>query len=301
MIIRHELAVCMVFKDEAPYLDEWLTFHSYLGVTMFYLYNDNSSDNFEEVLKPWIEAGRVKLKNSRGRVQRGVIRDCLWRYRWSTKWLAFIDADEFLWSPTGQALPMVLDSFSGAAGVSVRWVLFGASGHKTRPSGGVIDNYTRCLPEDASVELVFKSSLSEHGAKARVTGQHYQGKTVCNPRRVLIQDIHLPRLYFGHVVDEEGRVYTNKEAATEVSRRTYWKQNHAQVLRVNHYWSRSIEELVEKVQKKANGSFNRHVGIDVGLSTKAHLERESQLNVASDSGIQAIWEKARRQRLTFLS
>ena len=44
----HELAICAIFREEAPFLEEWLTFHSGVGVTHFYLYNNYSTDNFRE-------------------------------------------------------------------------------------------------------------------------------------------------------------------------------------------------------------------------------------------------------------
>jgi hypothetical protein len=31
-----QIAVCAIFKDEAPYLLEWLAFHKMIGVDMFY-------------------------------------------------------------------------------------------------------------------------------------------------------------------------------------------------------------------------------------------------------------------------
>ena len=30
-----KIAVCAIFKDEAPYLLEWLAFHSMIGVDLF--------------------------------------------------------------------------------------------------------------------------------------------------------------------------------------------------------------------------------------------------------------------------
>src|SRR5262245_1292734 len=58
---RHELGVCAIFREEAPFLDEWLTFHCGVGVTHFYLYNNFSTDNFRTVLEPWIDRGVVTL------------------------------------------------------------------------------------------------------------------------------------------------------------------------------------------------------------------------------------------------
>ena len=45
-----ELAVCAIFRDEAQYLDEWLTFHHGVGVERFFLYNDRSTDDYRTPL-----------------------------------------------------------------------------------------------------------------------------------------------------------------------------------------------------------------------------------------------------------
>lgn len=53
----YSLSVCSIFKNEAPYLREWIEYHLIVGIEHFYLYNNNSEDNFEEVLRPYIEKG----------------------------------------------------------------------------------------------------------------------------------------------------------------------------------------------------------------------------------------------------
>jgi hypothetical protein len=51
-----------MFKDEAPWLKEWISYHhNILGVEHFYLYNNDSSDDYREVLRPWIDQHIVEL------------------------------------------------------------------------------------------------------------------------------------------------------------------------------------------------------------------------------------------------
>ena len=50
---RYPLAICAIFKNEAPWLKEWIIYHhKVLGVKHFYLYNNDSTDNFIEILSP---------------------------------------------------------------------------------------------------------------------------------------------------------------------------------------------------------------------------------------------------------
>ena len=39
----HYLAACLVFKDAASYLDEWIRFHQRVGFEHFYLYDNDST------------------------------------------------------------------------------------------------------------------------------------------------------------------------------------------------------------------------------------------------------------------
>src|SRR6476619_5855102 len=88
------LSVVTVFKDEAPYLDEWLGFCVLQGVEQFLLYDNGSSDNSREVLEPWINAGIVELidwpLHWKSGSQSKAFLDALGRLRGRTKWSAFI-------------------------------------------------------------------------------------------------------------------------------------------------------------------------------------------------------------------
>ena len=46
-----KIAVCAIFKDEAPYLLEWIAFHKMVGVDLFVLYDNGSSDGGSDVVR----------------------------------------------------------------------------------------------------------------------------------------------------------------------------------------------------------------------------------------------------------
>src|SRR3989338_10230517 len=61
---QYSLAICSMFKNEAPWLKEWITYHhNVLKVDHFYLYNNDSTDDFATVLQPFIDQGLVELIN----------------------------------------------------------------------------------------------------------------------------------------------------------------------------------------------------------------------------------------------
>jgi hypothetical protein len=50
---KHNLTICAMFKNEAPWLKEWITYdQKVLGVDHFYLYNNDSTDVLEQYCNP---------------------------------------------------------------------------------------------------------------------------------------------------------------------------------------------------------------------------------------------------------
>src|SRR5688572_30328980 len=128
------LSVCAIYRDEAPYLREWVEFHRLVGVERFFLYNNRSVDDHLEALAPRIEDGTV-VQTEWPMVpgQRGAYDHCLQERRDQSRWIAFVDIDEFLFSPTGRPVSEVLADYEQWPGIGVNRLRFGTSGHKVRP------------------------------------------------------------------------------------------------------------------------------------------------------------------------
>ena len=212
---RYKLAICAIFREEAPFLDEWINFHVGVGVDQFYLYNNFSTDDFQSVLKPAIEQGLVTLVDWPHPVgQISAYRDCLAKHGREALWIALIDVDEFLFSPLEKHVPTILERYQDLPGVSVWQAFFGSSGHVRRPSMPVTQAYTmRAGPEVTTV------------------------KTIVNPRMVYRVGVHESKFWKGENQDTERRRIVS--GMTPVF----------DTLRINHYWSRSIEDLEQKIRR----------------------------------------------------
>lgn len=149
----HELSICAIFQDEAPYLVEWIEFHRLVGVDHFYLYNDRSSDDYLVVLDPYIKDGIVDLIdcpaengethffNQRKAYARG-----LNKAKDTDKWLAIIDIDEFIVPKQVDTIKDMLKDYEDYYGVSIRWQKFGTSGYWEIPKDRLL---TECLTKKA--------------------------------------------------------------------------------------------------------------------------------------------------------
>ena len=71
-----------------------------MGVERFFLYNNNSVDDHREVLAPYLDDGSVTIHDwPQWPAHVQTYDDCLKRHREDSRWIAFIDLDEFLFSP----------------------------------------------------------------------------------------------------------------------------------------------------------------------------------------------------------
>jgi Glycosyltransferase family 92 len=220
--VSRYLSVCAIYRDEGPYLREWIEFHRLVGVERFFLYDNGSQDGHLDVLRPYIDEGTVVLHPwPLFPGQRQAYRHCLSRHGRESRWIAFIDLDEFLFSPTGRPVSEVLVDYESWPGVGVNWAVFGTSGHRARPSGPVIENYLY-RTEDPQYNRWIRCVVDP----SRVT--HCRG-----PHFFLFDE--------GHAVDEEGRPIAGPRPVTETV--TFAR------LRVNHYRTKSEEEFRERAKQ----------------------------------------------------
>jgi hypothetical protein len=194
-----------------------------------------------------------------------------------SRWIAFLDVDEFLHSPEVKDLREVLPRYEGYPAIFVYWILFGSSGHLKRPEGSVIENFTRCLDLDTA-----KSDNFDHGDALRrpdtyVTGWAKDGKSIANPRLVRKYYVHQPELVWdGIVIDEKFRPHLRRKPGTvDLS---------CSVFRINHYWSKSIEDIRIKVMK-GNACWDNKPNARL----ERWLDREKHLNRSHDDSLVRLW------------
>ena len=286
---RWYLCAMAAIQNEAPYLDEWLAFCVLEGVEHVLLYDNCSTDNSRGVLQPWIAAVLVELidwpVHWKSGSQSKAFLDALGRLRGRTKWAAFIDPDEFLFSPTGHSVAEVLRQYEDHAGVVVNWQCYGTSGHKTRPPGLTIENFTR---------------------RARTNwARNYRVKTIVDPSLAIEpQSAHLFKVQPGHALVTEDLIPVRVVRRANGRRRLrhlaarlpylpfdpYAKfqpakgQVSVSQLRINHYVTRSAEELplkyknrdsMKEADRRSHGRYHDRNEIeDAVLATRAERVRE---------------------------
>ena len=134
-----------IFKNESHILKEWIDHYLYHGVEHVYLINDNSTDNFLQILQPYIDNGKVTLYNCENNNKRVGVQDAKYNHYFQkhlkdTVWFGIFDLDEFLYAPNNVDLKIVLKKYEHVNQLHINWVHFGSSGHKEQPDN-VVDNF----------------------------------------------------------------------------------------------------------------------------------------------------------------
>ena len=278
-----------IFKNEAANLDEWLAFCLLEGVEHILLYDNSSTDNSREVLQPWISAGIVEVfdwpNHWMSGAQTEAYIDALGKLRGRTRWAAFIDIDEYLFSPTGKTVSEVLKQYEGHAGVVVNWQCYGTSGHKARPTGLTIESYNGRAKtgwaRNARVKTIVDPSLAVEPAGAHlfeVQPGHALVTEDFKPVRVVGAAKWRRRLR--HLAAWLPYLPVDPYSTREPSP----KQVSVSNLRINHYVTRSEDELALKYKdtnmmldrdRRSHGRYHdRNEVEDAILVPKAESVRE---------------------------
>lgn len=224
---KHYLAVCAIAKNEGPYFKEWIDWHLSKGVEKFYIYDNESTDHTREVLQSYIESGVVEYHYFPGyRMQIAAYDDCIERHRLDTRWIAFIDLDEFIVPVKDQSITDFLKRFEDAPAVEINWVVYGSGGARKKLPGGVMERFKR------------------HSLPGHILNRHV--KSIVNPRRVFtVIGCHEVARIDGKSLDSHGDTITQNFRDREPQQ---------DVIRINHYAVRSWEEFAEKQSRgRASG------------------------------------------------
>lgn len=229
------LAVCAIAKNEGPYFKEWLDWHISHGVEKFYIYDNESTDCTRDVLAPYIESGVVEYIYYPGyRRQIAAYDDCIDRHRFDTRWLAFIDLDEFIVPLRDSSITEFLTGFENSPVVEINWLIYGSGGAEKKSPAPVMERFRR-------------HSIPSHRLNRHV-------KSIVNPRRVFtMTGCHEAARIDGVAADSHG---------DPITRNFREREPQQDVIRINHYAVRSKEEFIEKQNRGRASGTQRTIPMD---------------------------------------
>lgn len=218
-----------IFRNEGPYILEWIAFHRALGIDRC-LIADNASDDGSAALLAALDRAEVidhiPWPGRPGQPpQLPAYGEILRRHGEETDWIAFIDADEFLLPAPGCELRALLAGLGRrpeVGAVAVNWALYGSAGRAAPGEGLVTERFPARAARDAPV--------------------HRHVKTILRPAAFagFLDTPHLFRLRDGAgVVHADGTPFLPVAGrAAGLSRAVVWEP-----LRLNHYAVKSAHEF----------------------------------------------------------
>ena len=237
------LSVCTNFKNESKYLKEWIDYHLELGVDHFYLYDNESTDDYSEILKPYYDQGLITLKKVKANPAKPkVLEDFMKNHRFETFWVAFIDCDEFItFTNEEERAKNFLREYEDYAGLGLNWLMFGSSNLESNEGNLMIDKFHMCNdPYDYS-----HNNVSCHI------------KTIVNPRKSIPQYIN-PHFFVydtlmsypqpALAVDTDKDFITGQNQKVDGEKYFYAATDKPKFDKafIRHYWSKSRAEFIER-------------------------------------------------------
>lgn len=136
--------VCAIAKDETPHLREWALHHFAVGFEHIVLYDNGSAVPAARTLADLADAGLLTVIDfpRREAPQLSAYYHCLRQWKTRSRWLAFIDIDEFVLPLGRRDVRDLLEDYEAWAGLAAHWMVFGSGGHLRRPPAGVTRSYT---------------------------------------------------------------------------------------------------------------------------------------------------------------
>jgi hypothetical protein len=276
---REGVAVALIVRNEGRHIGEWAEFHLRAGVRHFLVYDNGGTDATVAILRevlgaqctvvPWAQVF------SDARMRREIHNQVLAyahaasNFGGAFRWMAFIDADEFLVPKRAASIPEALAHLGDAVNVSLPWHMFGRSGHGAAPAGGVLRNYLRRARDPMS---------DVRGVRAF---------------KVIVDPCHLTALRV-HSMETDGSGRTRNDAGMAVEEREREKPGFysAEHLQLNHYYTRSEAELAAKIGRGPNlaakrGEYARKVRRTVANIEADEVEDRAALDYLARIGWEA--------------
>lgn len=155
---RRSLAVCATFRNQAPYLLEWIAYHRVIGFDRFVLYDNGSTDAGADLVRGSPLADRVTVIHWPQRPgQLAAYRHFIDIFAPAYDWAAFIDVDEFILPLDGITLQDTLQRCAHASAMLVNWRVFGPAGREEPAPELVIEAYDLRADDSLPVNRHVKS------------------------------------------------------------------------------------------------------------------------------------------------
>jgi len=219
---KHYFAIVGLFKNESGALKEWIEHYLKFGVDHFYLVDNNSSDNYMQILRPYIDRGLISLYAcSEEKYQLGILRELTNILKNETIWVGVFDLDEFVYPQHSKSIVDVIKKFDTYEAIVIPWLIFGSNAHVKQPES-IVKGFTKRMKYD---------------------GQYSHTKAIVRSSSINILTQHVPWTKNNKHIRADGKKILNRPTKLKLFE---WDIPGMKLLN-NHYALQSLE-FFEKVK-----------------------------------------------------
>ena len=132
---KYTLAILAIFKNEEMVIKEWLDHYIWQGVEHFYLIDNDSNDNYLEIIQPYLDSGLITLYNLPEKYKQIKHYNTIFnQIKTEMEWLAIIDIDEYLFHTETTLFNFIKKIPDEYNRIRTFWYFFGSSGCINHPN-----------------------------------------------------------------------------------------------------------------------------------------------------------------------
>lgn len=200
------LSILSTFKNEATILKEWIDYYLQQGFDHFYLIDNGSTDNFLEILSPYINSNHVTLYSLPIPYQRvNNYNNIFNSIKDHTEWLVVCDVDDYWYTPTNSVRDFINEADKQSWDVIVCYSNIFGSLDTIQPESMLKTDFNILNTGGMRIKSIARSSVIEtiqveqHLLKSQAIIKFEQNKIcVNNYRETSLERFLHTRLYRSH-------------------------------------------------------------------------------------------------------
>ena len=268
---RTKTVICVVAKKENKYIKEFIEHYIYLGINKILLYdnNDIEGENFDNILKSYINKKKVQIINFRGlvRPQHLAYNQCYNNNKYNYDWIAFFDVDEFLYLYSYNNINkfLSLPKFKNCSSLLINWKYYGDNNNIFYESKPLKQRFTKPYyfsKKTRKYTFFYCAAKSIIRGGLNITWKHFphflKNPNICRPNGNIIKKPLSPPNYsfafIKHYATKSTEEFADKLVRGAVNsnntlNKSYWVKN------INIYYflfNKKNKEKINLFEKKLN-------------------------------------------------
>ena len=232
-----KIGICTTGKKENRYIREFIQYYKNYGIDKIFLYdnNDINDETFDDIIKDYIDRGYVKILNWRGRKKTGysLRSNCYTENKKKFNWLIFYDIDEYIYLKNYTNIKTFLNEkkFKKCLKINLNWVI--------HTDNNLIYYDNRTLHERFP-------ELEPNAIKKKTNLHRYRYKFILRGK---IQNFNKDYYY---LISTKVKGCNGDGKESELLNTKFMKNCDFKYYYIDHYYFKSLEEFIEKINKGDN-------------------------------------------------